>query len=259
MTWIQKLVRWMTLGVMVGGLAWGQSTGQNVVNQTVQPITTLTSTATYTSQPVQNIGQTNHIGTVNVTSNAAVVGGNNCVCVIQGSTNGTVWTNLGLSTVIFFNGNNVNGFTFYGYGAAPYIRVVATIGTSDSITFSITYTGQSIASNTVVDALGYNQGMQLINLGALVPGAVTTLMLSGSSNQRLFLYGLEIFSNAAGTNLDILCLNSGIQMSFSNLGVTRTLLMPPGFRPLLGCAINEPIAYRNTGGVVNLVAHYRAE
>lgn len=254
-------MKYIALFLALVSSSFAQSTGSNVVN--IIPVlasTTITSNQTFTSSPLQNIGQTNHVGILNIT---AATGSISATCSIEGSVDGTNYQAIGNIVVFALNTAANQQFRFYGYGSYPNIRtkVAVSMSSSPSLTFSISYIGNSIPSNTLVDMSGGASPLTTLLLQSMTGGGVTTtLTIPSQSTQRFNLYGMDIYSDATGTDLVIACSGGRFVKQISNLGTTRTFIFPASLRPYATCPPGDSVTYNLLGTpVVVMNLHYRFE
>lgn len=252
-------MKYIALFLALVASSFAQSTGSNVVN--IIPVvasTTITSSQTFTSASLQNIGQTNHVGILNVTASS---GSNIATCAIEGSVDGTNWQAIGNSVNFGITAGVIQQFRFYGYGSYPNIRVNVAflLNSSPSVTFSINYIGNSIPSNVLVDMSGGAANMRVLWNPGLTGGGVITSLLVPSATQRFNLYAISLFSDATGTNITLQC---GVNTAayIGNLGVTRTIIWPSSLRPYISCSPGETFSYTLAGTpVVSMSLSYRLE
>lgn len=275
------MIKLVTLA-MIAISCFGQSTGANVVSTVVIPTGTVTTANTplvcSTSScvgaplPIQNIGQTNHSVLVTVTAIHFTASRISYTCVMQGSTDNVNWRNAGTPVVVFLTPLTTPvpfpiSNACYGYGSFPYLRTLITpniVTTGNSITWGVTYQGNSVPSNSINDSFGSQMGLtnltgQLDNTGEIA------VLVSPPSIGGAVLYGLMLWSDNTGTFISFGCNTSGASMpavSFlvRNLGVTQTQIFGPSSRPLLTCPYGEGIFYQEDGtAVIYFTAIYRIE
>ena len=283
MTWIQKLVRWMTLGVMVGGLAWGQSTGQNVVNVKVLATTAVAGGYTYyTSGNLQNIGQSAH--QIQVKMTGGTYSFYSVTALMQGSSDGTNWVSLGPTTYYGALGNPFTSQPYpspyivraVGYQSMPYLRtnVIVNWTGSDPLTINIEYQGGSAPAIVQADLVGSTGGMATasVNAGATLLGTSYSIQNPLPTTEQIpTLYGYVLSAPAAITGASLYCasqfvtpvtttLLAFIVPSYTTTGVVVS--SPPSMRSLGQCKAGEQIVLRvegPPGNFVGLTMYYRNE
>ena len=284
MSWIQKLVRWMTLGIMVGGLAWGQSTGQNVVNVRVLATTAVAAGYNYyTSGNLQNIGQSTH--QIQVKMTGGTYDFYSVTAVMQGSPDGTNWVNLGPVTYYGAIGNSMAIppqpyaspyiVRAVGYQSMPYLRTNVIVYWTNPVplTVAIEYQGGSTPSIVQADLVGSTGGMATASITAGASALGTSYSIQNplpTAQQVPTLYGYVLSAPSTITNASLFCASQGViaettLLAFITPSYTTTGVVvssPPTMRSLGQCKAGEQIVLRVTGpalSFVGLTMYYRNE
>lgn len=271
-------MRRLIVGLLVCVGAWGQSTGQNVVEIAMNSSNstgftsaaytqTITTQTTFTSNVLQNIGQTSHTVQVQVTTatvDYAVTGG------VQGSLDGSNWFFIGPS----INTNSVNFLAnqtevdISGFQSYPYVRTTVTVSpvSNASLVVRITYVGNSSPSHNLVDMRGTDVNMNNFGFAAAVPGTPQPLT-PGFSGVSVSLYSMSISIPSTVTALTIGCSEDGgvsigtqVVAIVNAFTTSQELIWPSVVRPYITCGSGTRLWMQVTGtGNMSVVGTYRYE
>ena len=255
----------LLLSLLIAVGCYAQTSGANVINQSaISRSGAVSLPVTLTSSALQNIGQTNHVLVLLVS--VATGGTFSGTLSVQGSVNGTLWFDIGQPQQPLDLTQTQLPYRAYGFGSYPFVRArLAITGTGTSLSLNVTYLGYSVPVNTLVDYYSTLNPLLNVSNGTLVTGAVLTGLVNHTdATHQIALYSLSVFSDAAGTTLNIGCGTVGIGtvdvLILSNLGTTRTFLIGPSVRPIVTCGPGQDITYTLAGTpVVTANVQYRYE
>lgn len=186
------------------GSAFGQNTGQNVVNVALRPSANLVApgSITLTYPNIQNIGQSSHNVTVRYSSVASGIYSS----TIQGSWDGTNYFNISPVAVANTSASaqNIGILQNTGYQSFPYIRVVVTVNNSSDVILGVYYSGSSAPSVVISENSGRESNINTITSSSIPTGS-NTLFVSAVAGASISIYSLSIYPSAGATLFDMWC------------------------------------------------------
>lgn len=241
---------------------WGQNTGQNVVNVRVIASQTITTTTSFISAPLQNIGQSSHIFKIII---GAQTVGYNAQASIQGSIDGVSYFNIGPVQVRSGIVTAPLTITCTGTQSYPFIRtnVLITLLAPGSVTLIGNYTGNSSPAIVQSDLTNTIGGMIYTTSGTLtLPITTNNFPITPvTATQQDVLYGFDLIVPSTATSFSLQCDDGTTVIIAGSLpGAWYHLQMPLEIRPFGACPLGSLVELTIAGtGTANYLAIHRYE
>jgi hypothetical protein len=245
----------------------GQTTGQNVVRQTVAN-QHVTATSNIIFGPVQNIGQTSHVLKIQISN---IVGINNQLLYdIEASLDGINYFAISPITITpnLNSSPSIQYFETVAYLSFAYIRtnVSPSIGTpGNSFDILASYVGTSTPGANLVDYQGSLNNVVSINSIMTNGSSLNNLVLPGSS-LSLSVYGLYLNLSPTNTGVRVVCSPDGVTLHTNFFQAvnspTLNVGLPMSVRSYATCPPGDGIYYETTdsaSGVSRAIIWYRLE